>query len=72
MPPDPEDEDLLESESERTAWEYSIDPEMIWATRTGPDEIKVYLNETEALTFDNDAARAVLKALINVLGQDRK
>lgn len=58
-------EELLEPGE---SWVCEIDPEMIWATRTGEDEVRLYINEDETLAFDNGSAMAVLRALINVLG----
>ena len=50
----------------------TIDPEAIWATRISPDEIRVYLNEWETLTFTNDAAACLHRALASALRKERR
>ena len=40
-----------------------VDAEMIWATKVEDNRIRLYLNETDTLTFDVESAQAVMKAL---------
>ena len=48
-----------------------IDEQAIWATRIEDDKIRVYINETDTLTFTNIAAVALWKSLGNVLAERR-
>ena len=50
----------------------TIDPEAIWATRISPEEIRVYLNEWETLTFTNDAATCLHRALAAALRKGKR
>lgn len=44
-----------------------VDADMIWATKVEEDRIRLYINETDTLTFDRESADAVVKALKEVL-----
>jgi hypothetical protein len=46
-----------------------VDPEMIWATDIGSNRIRLYINETDTLTFDTESAHAIVKALSGVLAR---
>lgn len=40
-----------------------VDVQMIWATRTGEDEIRLYLSENETWVLSDVAAKAISRAL---------
>ncbi len=44
-----------------------VDADMIWATKVEDGRIRIYLNETDTLTFDRESAVALNKALTEVL-----
>jgi hypothetical protein len=44
-----------------------VDARMIWATTVEDGRIRLYINETDTLTFDRESAEAVVKALKGVL-----
>jgi len=40
-----------------------VDPEMIWATVVDTDEIRVFVNEEDTLTFDRKSAERLVAQL---------
>jgi len=44
-----------------------VDPEMIWATKVEDGRIRLYINETDTLTFDRESAQAIVRALKGIL-----
>lgn len=47
--------------------EYTMNPDMVWATRIDSGTIRVYISESRTLTFSNEAAQLIVKALKGVL-----
>jgi len=45
-----------------------VDAAMIWATKVEDGRIRLYINETDTLTFDAESATAIVKALMKELG----
>lgn len=44
-----------------------VDADMIWATKVEDGRIRLYLNETDTLTFDVESAECVVRALKELL-----
>lgn len=44
-----------------------VDGDMIWATKVEDGRIRLYINETDTLTFDRESAEAVVGALNGIL-----
>ncbi len=57
---DPEDGSIMDDEDVHV---YTINPEMAWAVRTSPSEVKIYLSEDETITLSQEALDALGKAL---------
>lgn len=48
--------------------ELEIDEEMIWAVKIEDGSVRVYLNETDTLTFSEKAVLALWKSLFTIYG----
>ena len=46
---------------------YTINPDAIWATRIEGGDVRVYISEDQTVTFDERAARCLVKALTAAL-----
>ena len=59
----------MDDEPEPEADVYTIDPDAIWATRIEGGDVLVYISEDQTVTFDERAARCLVKALTAALDQ---
>lgn len=47
----------------------AINPEMAWGCRVSPDTYRIYFDEDNSMTIDGESAWALLRAIVQALGE---